>query len=371
MAINELMLNPADLLGFTQQVRQSDPYGLAAQSLSQFQPDTRMFSAGELGATAFGKSFLSGLLGNYANERANRQLSSVVQALPQLNSDPYGMTTPEGVDSGAFNLLRGSAILKKAQKDTVLGDEKKTAVGDLLKSVLGEGVKAGTISPQAALKAIETGDMSALEGMDTSKNPNSPQYKMQKDLDEKTIALRKEFNALDPVKNFAKASQAATALAGALKDNSKVSDQELVRYSILMIEPGMAVREGEQGAVKMSQSIPEAFRGQMLGALSGKTELGPDVREGIKNLASRAYNSHKGLYDQANELYTKEATLQGVDPSRISYIGQAPEAASIFGGNQPAAPAMDLGSFISEAKAKGLSKEQAKAQWMSMGGTGF
>lgn len=367
------MLNPNDLLGFTQQVRQSDPFGIAAQSLNAFQPDTRSFSAGELGATAFGKSFLSGLLGNYANQRANNQLSSVVQALPQLNSDPYGMSTPEGVDSGAFNLLRGSAILKNAQKQAVLGDERKTAVGDLLKSVLGEGVKAGTISPQAALKAIETGDTSALEATDATKNPNSPQYKAQKDLDEKTSNLRKEFNALDPVKNFAKASQAATALAGALKDQSKVSDQELVRYSILMIEPGMAVREGEQGAVKMSQSIPEAWKNELNSALSGKTALGPDVREGIKNLASRAYGSHKGLYDQAYELYGKEAELQGLDPSRISYIGQAPDAASVFGasGQAAPAPAMDLGSFISDAKAKGLSKEQAKAQWMSMGGTGF
>ena len=357
-------LTPTDLTGFAQSVQASDPYGIAGQALGAFQPDMSTWSAGTQGATAFGKAFLSSILGNYARQNTANQLSSVVQSLPSLTSNPYGTAVPEGVDSSAYNILRGTSALNQAQMQAASASKKSDTRMDLLKTIFGEGVKTGAMSPQAALEGIETGKLPFGQEVDASKNPNSPQYKMQKDLDDKTINLRKEFNALDPVKNFAKASQAANALAGALKDNSKVSDQELVRYSILMIEPGMAVREGEQGAVANSQSIPEAFRGQMLGALSGNTVLGPDVREGIKNLASRAYNSHKGLYEQANELYSKEATLQGIDPSRISYIGAAPDASSIFSAPKVQVPIETKAQIQSEylALKSRIGADAAKAQ---------
>ena len=180
------------------------------------------------------------------------------------------------------------------------------------------------------------------------------------------IGLRKEFNSLEPVKNFSKAVQAASAISGALKDTGKVADQELVRYSIQMIEPGMAVREGEQNAVAASQSIPEEWKAKVTSALEGKSQLGPEIREGLKRLAERAYSSHKGLYDQAFGLYGKEAELQGLDPNRLSYIGNPKEFSDIF--SSAKGPSMSKAEFAMQAKAQGLTIEQARAAWAAQGG---
>ena len=77
------------------------------------------------------------------------------------------------------------------------------------------------------------------------------------------------------------------SLKKALKDPGAVADQELVRYGIL-IEPGMAVREGEQAALANSASIPDEWRAEMAKALNGESGLSPKTREGIKRLAMRA-----------------------------------------------------------------------------------
>lgn len=349
-----------DLAQFNQTVQQNDPYGIAGRTLGAFRPDMSTWSAPTQGISAFGQAFLSGMLGNYARQNAADQMNSVIGVLPQLKANPLAVTAPEGVDADAFAALKGNAIMRNFQAQAEGGTEKKKNIQQLMSSIFGEGVKTGAIAPGDAIQAIESGDYSKIidNPSDPKKNPDSREYKVEKDSEDRLITLRKEFNALEPVKNFAKASQAATALAGALKDPSKVADQELVRYSILMIEPGMAVREGEQGAVANSQSIPDAWKGQLESALTGKSALGPDVREGIKQLASRAYNSHKGLYDQANEMYSKEATLQGLDPSRLSYIGQAPEATSIFG----SAPQLTQETY-NQLRAQGLSKDEIKAQY--------
>lgn len=313
MAINDLMLNPADLLGFTQQVRQSDPFGIAAQSLNAFQPDTRSFSAGELGATAFGKSFLSGLLGNYANQRANNQLSSVVQSLPQLNADPYGMTTPEGVDSGAFNLLRGSAILKKSQKDAVLGDEKKTVVGDLLKTVLGEAVKSGSLSPQAALDAAATGKLPAMGAEDTKANPNNP-------LEKKTVELRTDFDKKEQVQNFNYVNRLSTQLDEILKNPKAVADSSLAKIAVQFIEPKLSVNAGEGAALAQSASIPEEYKAAVNKALKGGTGLPDDVRFGLLDLARAAKVAHGKAYQQTFNLYKDEADRFGIPIERITNV---------------------------------------------------
>ena len=333
------VLSPNDILSFNQNALSRNPFGIAGGALGNTQLDMRTWDAPTVGVASFGKAFLQGLLTNYAQQDAARQTQAVINSFPQLSQNPGGMATPEGVDESAFGLLRGTVAANNARAKAAEVKDQKKFNSDLLMKLLGK--QAEVMGENNAFEAM---------GQGAAENPNSPAYKVNKDNNDNLFTLRKEFNALEPVKNFAKASQAATALAGALKDKSKVSDQELVRYSILMIEPGMAVREGEQGAVAASQSLPEAWKNQLSSALSGESQLGADVREGIKNLASRAYNSHKGLYDQAYGLYGKEAELQGVDPARLSYIGEAPDAASIFG-EVPKIAIPGIGGSVSRSQA--------------------
>jgi hypothetical protein len=312
-------LSATDLLNFNRQVQGNSLSGMASQAIGGWSPNMTTWSPTEQGLGSFGKTFLSALLGNYARQDASDQLSKVVSVLPQLGASPNSVAVPEGVDADAFNVLKG-----------------KAALGDMMASVLGKQQKE--VARNKVLGELEAyGVNQDGSGLKVEDVPGSPQYnakiKAQENKfkeNEGLINLRKEFNALDPVKNFAKATQAATALSGALKDKGKVADQELVRYSIQMIEPGMAVREGEQNAVASSQSIPEEWKAKMKSALEGQSVLGDDIRAGIERLASRAYNSHKGLYDQAFDMYGNEAKMQGFDPGRLSYIGQAPSAETIF-----------------------------------------
>ena len=155
------LLDTNDLLNFNNTVQQSDPYGITGNALSAWNPNTSTWSPTETGVASFGKAFLSGILGNYARQRAGEQLQSVVGALPSLRSDPYNTAVPEGVDSSAFNVLKGSAILKKDQFDSIVGDKKKETMSDLLKSVLGEGIKNRTISATDALKIAASDDPGA------------------------------------------------------------------------------------------------------------------------------------------------------------------------------------------------------------------
>lgn len=141
--------------------------------------------------------------------------------------------------------------------------------------------------------------------------------------EEEMDKLRKEFSGLPEVKNFAAVEKAGKIITQAVADDSSVADQELVRYSIQLIEPGMAVREGEQRAVASSQSIPEAWKGELTKALSGKSALGPEVREGIKRLAERAYQGNKEQYDRTLKFYQDQALTKNLDPSRISYMGES------------------------------------------------
>jgi hypothetical protein len=95
----------------------------------------------------------------------------------------------------------------------------------------------------------------------------------------------------------------------------------------------MAVREGEQSAVMNSQSIPDAWRGQLTKALEGGTGLDANVREGIKSLAVRAYEAQRAQYDKAYSFAKNEVLAKNLPTeyaSRISYLGTPKTGEEIF-----------------------------------------
>lgn len=421
-------LGLTDLINFNNSVVQRDPWGIAGQSLGAWQPNVSTWSPTETGVTLFAKSFLQGLFSNIAQNDAANQLSKVVSVLPQLGTDPASVGVPEGVDQSPFNVLKGASILNQAARRSILQDNllangvatnpTDQPLADKIMQATGQRAAINQynqdrghlaafgigsidgVTPAAASPAVSDGtapvtpipvatgaDGSVITALpDTpvavvAKNPGagdlqkqlanfpeSPQYKAAQASREDLDNLRKEYNALDPVKDFQKVSAAADALSGALKDKHAVTDQELVRYSIQMIEPGMAVREGEQNAVSSSQSIPDAWKGQLSKALSGGSSLDDSVREGIKNLAIRAYNAKATKYKTATNFYDDIASSRGyITPGRsISYLGSPAAAESIFGSGITNIGAPDLASFIASAKARGLTKEQAQTEWAGL-----
>lgn len=159
---------------------------------------------------------------------------------------------------------------------------------------------------------------------------NVPAVLLNPELEAEQDKIKKDFSSLPEVKEFSVVKSSADALSKALADTGAVSDLELVRRSIQMIEPGMAVREGEQAAVAKSQSIPDSIKGEINRTFSSGTAMSDQAREGIKNLAIRAYEAKKAQYDQSLNFYKQEADIKGLDPKRVSYLGDAPATDSIF-----------------------------------------
>lgn len=337
-----------------------------------FIPTAQAFSQGAAGATTDGKnpradlwnkafaSSLGGLLGgglqgfgtDYQNTLTDRYNSAVLQGLN--GQEP----SAEGLSPGLFGAAKRGAQLFGALRRAGQIEQEDTADAtvDLQEKLIDVEARkrlaqivaedrawkqsaGGGVAPKAGLVVLGKGGGAAPSASGSLTrpvgNPNNPYFQeevkaveRQQDLAEK---IRKEFNALDEVKNFPAVERSAQVLAKAVKDKSAMSDQELVRYAILMIEPGMAVREGEQAAVAASQSLPEAWKGGALKALNGEAALGADARAGILRLAARAYESQRAQYNRALTFYQAQAESQGLDPKGLSRIGEAQSVEEVMG----------------------------------------
>jgi hypothetical protein len=260
---------------------------------------------------------------------------------------------PDGFTAKAMKTEMLGALLEKSQ------EEEKAKIREALAAEM-EKMRLETElkrSPEALTfiekeaKAKKAGELAA-EGPAGSKK--------QTDLD----SLRKEFTGSPEYKEFSAVKSSADALKEALKDKSAVSDQELVRRSIQMIEPGMAVREGEQKAVALSQSIPDAWRGELNKALKSGTALSDEVRDGIKRLAGRAYTAQRSRYEDTRGFYEGLAEERGYERRKVSPLGAAPSWEEFTGGGADKRGAseeqLSPQEFIAQLKRSGASKEEAK-----------
>ncbi len=307
-------LSPQDLMGFSNSVQASDPYGITGNALGQVQFDTRTWDPATQGIASFGKAFLSGLLQNQARSNAASQLNTVVQSLPQLGANPYGMSVPEGVDSQAFNTLRGSAILNKANAEAAGRVESTKNIGEMLKTILGESVKSGSISPEAALTAAGTGKLPTINNENPPKaNPNNP-------LEKKTVELRTDFDKKEQVQNFNYVNRLSNQLDEIMKNPNAVADSSLAKIAVQFIEPKLSVNAGEGAALAQSASIPAEWKGAIRQSLEGGTALDVTVRDGLLDLARAAKVAHGKAYEQTFNLYKDEADRFGIPIERITNV---------------------------------------------------
>ncbi len=330
-------------------------YAPVAQSVLQANVTDPYGSMGSNFANNLAKGLLAGGAGAlFRNEQAqyDQDLTAGLRAtLGGASAFNQGSLADDDLSAiSAFKLARDVE-----QADTIRKLQQDIAVSGLKAESEEGGKLRGQLGAVKGLGSLGTG----IAEEDLAKV--NPIIGAQVDAKNKKLAdldsLRKEFNALQPVKDFTQVSKAANALSGALKDKGKVADQELVRYSIQMIEPGMAVREGEQAAVANSQSLPDAWKGELAGALSGKSKLSDEVRQGIARLGSRAYDATKLGYGKALEYYDPLAKQRGLGADQsISFLGQAPEASAVFGNIPQLGTGTGAALKASDLIAKGYTK---------------
>lgn len=338
-------------------------YGIGQQALAQATPQliNPYGSTGQAIGISLGSILLQSLLGYQARQEAARstlELNTLANQMQELTT-PKARTEFIGGISDPFQQSRLSSLA------TALNVQERAREADLAKS---RGIADLEVQKQRALEAgvsladlpaldklreerrrqifgsptIATGTITmpeAAEAVDAATLLASPETqqilskperealaaraKLTDQQREETDKLRKEFSALPEVKNYSLIDTAARVVTKAVKDPSAVATQELVRRAVQLVEPGMAVREGEQAAIMSSQSIPDQWKGQLQRALTGEGGLQEDVRAGILRIAQRAYESQAERYKATKDFYEGIAKERKLPTKHISYLGEA------------------------------------------------
>jgi len=347
-------------------------YGIAAQTLGQMTPQliNPYGSTGQAIGISLGSVLLQSLLGYQARQQASRdtlELNTLAnqlmtQTTPEARtsfisgvSDPMNqsrlstlstalmqqeaarqadLTTKRGlveleVDSARAKEM-GVPLAQLSELDKQR-EARRAALFETTPSVTGEMLTV----PEAASQVDAASILARPEAQQVLTKPErealAAQAKLTADRRGEADTLRKEFNALPEVKNFSLIDTAAKVVSKAVEDPSAVATQELVRRAVQLIEPGMAVREGEQAAIMASQSIPDRFKGELEQALSGQGGLQAETRAGIMRIAQRAYEAQADRYKATKDFYEGIAEERGIPKKAISYIGEPEPWAKVAG----------------------------------------
>lgn len=336
------------------------PWGTAAATVGATAPNliNPYGSTGQAIGIALGGTLLSSLLGYQARQQAAEQSLQAARLGTQL----LGAATPQerlGIietapDADMQNRLLGlnTQLLGQERLAQALRQQREAAapLEVDIKRAQDLGVSLPTLAemdkerkarraalvsqptPASATTELER----ALTGVDMLAKPEAYEYltkperealKYEQEIKGKQLeqadALRKEFSTLPEVKNYSLIDTAAKVVTKAVKDPSSVATQELVRRAVQLIEPGMAVREGEQAAIMASQSIPDRLKGELTKAFAGEGGLSEPTREGILRIAERAYTAQADRYKATKDYYEGLAKERGLPTKAISYLGEA------------------------------------------------
>lgn len=323
-----------------QAIRAENPYyrlqavpNAVTQQALQLGAQSGRDNLGEALAWGVGSGLLSGLLGGAGDSYQQTLTDRYIKAAQTPGATAESSELPPGLFGKANrtgemfrmqNALDQRASAQKFQQD------RAAKLADLLAEqgfvVDAEGNRKQIFDPaeiaankeRAVARAKIEGENAAWNA--PGENPNSPQAKSKKDLEERTTALRKELQGNDAFKSYEVSEKGYRTMLKALNDTSAVADLDFVYGAIQMIEPGMAVREGEQAAVANSTSIPESLKGALMKALNGEGRLTPDVRQAVVRLAQRRFDEHSRTFGLARNFYAQQAQRQGIDPGNISYM---------------------------------------------------
>jgi len=309
------LLGNSDLQAFNQQIQAANPFGLAGRSVAASQMDMSTWSPTQQGVGSFAKSFLAGLLNSYAQKQSADQLNSVVQVLPQLRSDPMSVATPEGVSEDAFATIRGTAAIKKAERQQF----QSQGLAEMMQKVGIEGLieKEKILQKNAAFKEL------AGAGIES---PDDPNYKVNQDLlklkqdnigTERTLAN----DFLKVGQDFKDKEKGVTALVQAFKDPSGSSDYELIRRAAQSVEPGLAVRTDDISSIQGAASVLGLSTAAISAAISGESKLSPRVRAGIMRIAKRGYDSSLTDYNTLRSSFLERSKAAQLNPDFVVPFG--------------------------------------------------
>lgn len=132
--------------------------------------------------------------------------------------------------------------------------------------------------------------------------------------------LRKEVNSLQEVKDAKSLEGDTAALIAALSQENGVGDIAAINsFQRLVVDPGVAVREGDVALLQSAQSFTDLATLRAQGLVKGD-KLTPEARAKMLELVRGVYNFRIGLVDESTQQIRNMAQEQGIDYGK--YVGK-------------------------------------------------
>lgn len=217
----------------------------------------------------------------------------------EMNNRTIDMLRERGVSDQDLNILKTNPELLMAYaKEMLIPKDKKTEATTNMKEW--EAAKAGGFNGTFQ------------QWLDRNVKPEKPE-----DMNKTEADLRKEFNGLQPVKNFSEQAKAFGRIVQAAGDSTGAGDIAVVFSYMKVLDPTSVVREGEFATAESASGVPEQVRNLYNKVIKG--ERLPEVqRVQFVNMAKKLYEDSKAQYDAIRGNYYSYADRAGVkDPENI------------------------------------------------------
>ncbi len=128
--------------------------------------------------------------------------------------------------------------------------------------------------------------------------------------------LRKEFNSLPDVKDFAEVEGSFQKIKSSAQNDSPAGDLALITGFMKIIDPGSSVKEGEFANAQNAGGVEDKIRARYNSIVNGE-RLSPAQRADFLRQAQALYDVHKGKYEAQAQRYRALAERQRANPDDV------------------------------------------------------
>jgi hypothetical protein len=289
------MADGLDLLSamFAQDYRPiEDPYGIAAQGVASALPyavNPYGSTAGNF-ATVLGGALVSGLLGYQARKRTDER--NVLQSRALMEALTQGVT-PERRQE----LIEQSPRLAKPLAMLELQSAQRAREQAAAEQKMMQEYKYKSALQKQEDLGIPFTEALAIEEGQPATQPTDVGFLGTKA--ENTIdAKRKNFQSKPIYNSVAISEETIKRLAPAVFNQQAMTSRDFVVGAVQIIEPGMAVREGDEQAVKAAAGALNLAQNKIRNVFDNKGELSLKDRAQIMDIVERAYNGRLETFNK-------------------------------------------------------------------------
>lgn len=272
-------------------------YGIAAQGVASALPSLVNPYGSNFGnfASVLGGALVSGLLGYQARKAADERNLAQSRALTELLGANVTAERQQALLQESPRLapvMSQLALQQKLQERSIAQEQAKAMREYQMKSALQktEDLKI----PFAEALAMEKAPAPAAQ------QPEEVSFLGTKA--ETTIdAKRRNFQSKPIFNAVAVSEETIKRLAPAVFNEQAMTSRDFIVGAVQIIEPGLAVREGDEAAVKAAAGAVNLAQNKIRNVFDGKGELSLKDRAQIMDIVERAYNSRLETFDKQVE----------------------------------------------------------------------